>query len=511
MKRIKKIFSLITLFAGVLFLITSCEERAMLEYTPYDPAAPSPFTYPDATFYPRRAVLASDTPVFSIEGVYRLLIDSVHVSDGGSYVKGDFSIDDASGVISYDNKNGTINPGHYSVDVSIHTVNSLVRMPEAWKFTVLDVPVSITVTPEEVNTGALQQGEVAEVTWTDESPGQEITTVSFAIVPPVPGFSIDTAGKVLKTTSAPADTTLHLSLQVNTNLGTKNFSDVLTVHVGPPPTILYHQSNGSDTLHRVTLAPTTTWTSQVPQLTGMNDDNGWMMVLPDSVPQEVKDALSVDDQGVITFTGTAGLPDGEYVIGVRVTNSSNISYDFKELFTLRLVTKWEEVIYDDTEFSSDTISYYKDPTSAAKFGDGGGYAKGYHGPDATFISWFVAAVDIHNNWNGVEMTVSFEERNGWGPKQDPVYQEFVRTLQYSYDSTTWVDLMAADDADWPQTGAGSFVSVNDQSMGSVDLTQSRLYFKWYYDNSASATKTKSVWMLDNLRFRYTVDYAVIEE
>ena len=511
MKRMKTIFSGLILLVGVMFIISSCEERALLDYTPYDPAAPAPFTYDDATFYPRRVVLTSDTPVFSIEGLYTLRIDSVHVLSGGSYSMNSFSIDDATAVIAYDNTGGTINPGQYSVDVSIHTVNSIVEMPAAWSFTVLDVPVSITVDPAEVTTGALQQGNIALVTYTDESPEQGITEISYALNPPVAGFTVDDAGNVVKSTSAPADTTLSLSVQVTTNLGTKTFNDVLTVHVGAPPKILYVKAADGDTLHRVTLSPMAAWSSQPPRLEGMNADGGWTVLTADTVPQSVKDAVTVDANGVVSVTPGANLPDGEYVVGVRVTNSSGISFDFPDLFTIRIMTKWGEIIYDDTEFSSDTISYYKDPASASSFGDGGGYAKGYHAPDATFISWFVAAVDILPDWNGMELTVSFEERNGWGGKQEPVYAETVRTLQYSYDSTAWTDLMPDGDAAWPVTGAGSFISVNDQSMGPVDVSQQKLYFKWYYDNSASATKTKSVWMLDNLKFRYTVDFDIVEE
>ena len=510
MKKINKLLSGLFLLAGVVILISSCEERIMLDYTEYDPSTPAKFTYKDAAFYRRKAVLSSDTPVFTIEGVYTLRIDSVHKSAGGDYSFQRFSIDDATGVISYDNTTGTINPGQYSVDVSIHTVNSIVEMPGAWNFVVQDVPVSITVDPAEVTTGALQQGNIALISYTDESPGQEITEISYAFNPPVGGFSIDDAGNVVKSTTAPTDTTVILSIQVNTNLGTKTFQDMLTVHVGAPPTILY-KTTGGDTLHRVTLSPMAGYSTQVPTLEGMNADGGWEVLTADTVPQAVKDAVTVDASGVVSVTPGAQLPDGEYVVGVRVTNSSGISFDFPDLFTIRIMTKWGEIIYDDTEFSSDTISYYKDPASASSFGDGGGYAKGYHAPDATFISWFVAAVDILPDWNGMELTVSFDERNGWGGKQEPVYAETVRTLQYSYDSTAWTDLMPDGDAAWPVTGAGSFISVNDQSMGPVDVSQQKLYFKWYYDNSASATKTKSVWMLDNLKFRYTIDFDIIEE
>ncbi len=513
MKRTRNIITGLFLLAGVMFIISSCEERALLDYTPYDPAAPAPFTYNESVYYPQRIVMTSDTPVFTVQGVYMLKIDSVHVlTEGGAFQQSAFSIDDATGVISYDNTGGTINPGQYALDISIQTVNSIVRMPEPWTLTVLDVPVSITVTPEEVTTGALQQGNIALITYTDESPKQEITEVTYAINPSVPGFSVDSTGNVIKSTSAPTDTTVVLSVQVNTNLGTKTFPDVLTVHVGAPPTILYTKAADGDTLHRVILSPVAAWSSQPPVLEGMNADGGWAVILADTVPQEVKDALSIDANGVVSVAAGSNLPDGEYVVGVRATNSSGVSFDFTDLFTLEVQTRWNEIVYDDTEFSSDTIAYYMDPASATSFIDGGGYVKGYHDEGATFISWFVAAVDIGADWNGMELTISFEERNGWGAKQDPVYQETVRTLQYSYDSLDWTDVMSATDPDWPMSGAGKeYHAIKDQSVGEVDLNQSVLYFKWYYDNSASDTKTKSVWMIDNLKFRYTIDFDIVEE
>jgi len=112
---------------------------------------------------------------------------------------------------------------------------------------------------------------------------------------------------------------------------------------------------------------------------------------------------------------------------------------------------------------------------------------------------------------GVNLSISFDERNGWGPAQDVCYQEFVRTLQYSYDQADWTDIMGASDPDWPTQGSGSFNSIVNKEVAGIDITNDTLYVKWHYDNSASATKTKSVWMLDNLLFKYTINYEPIEE
>ena len=510
MKNIYKILSGFFLLAGLLYM-SSCEERVVLDYTEYSPATPAKFTYAAKEFYPQKTILASDTPVFSVEGLYTLKIDSIYAASPDDYVKSDFKIDDASGVITYDNKEGTINPGEFSVDVSIRTVNSIVRMEKAYSFTVLDVPVSISANPAEVTTGALQQGVISTITYTDESPDQNLVVESYEINPYVQGFSINDNGEISKNTNALPNSTDSLSILVNTNLGTKTFRNVVVVHVGSPPTILYTKASDGDTLRSVTMSPTSIYSTQAPVLEGMNSDGGWSVILADTVPQEVKDAISINSDGVVTFTGSPVVPDGTYSVGVKVTNSTGVSFPFPDLFTFKLQTKWNQIIYADAEFGDGTITYVKDPASATSFSNGGGYAKGYHGADAIFNSWFIAKVDITSDWNGNKLLVSFDERNGWGAKQDPAYAETERHLQYSYDQSSWTDVMSPDNHDWPVTGSGSYISVPAQEINGINTNQSTIYFKWHYDNSASATRTKSVWMLDNLTFKYTVNYEIVEE
>ena len=314
MKNIYKILSGFFLLAGLLYM-SSCEESVVLDYTEYSPAVPDTFSYAKKEFYPQRNILASDTPVFSVEGVFMLKVDSVHAASSGDYIKSKFKIDAASGVITYNNIGGTLNPGDYALDVSIHTVNSIVHMVKAYSFTVLDIPV-------------------------------------------------------------------------------------------------------------------------------------------------------------MEYTGE--------------------------------------------EFHDGTVSYYKDQASASKFAykkndKFGEYITAYHAPGAIFNSWIIAKVDITPDWNGNKLFVSFDEKNGWGPAQNAVYAETARHLQYSYDQISWTDVMLPDNPDWPVSGSGKYVSVPSQEIDGIDTTQSAIYFKWHYDNSASDTKTKSAWFLDNLTFMYTVDQQVVEE
>ncbi|NPA35796.1 MAG: hypothetical protein GXO47_02995 [Chlorobi bacterium] len=510
MKNIYKILSGFFLIAG-LFYMSSCEERVELDYTVYSPDAPAKFTYAEKTFYPMKTVLASDTPVFSVEGLYTLKIDSVYAASIDDYDLTNFKIDDETGVITYNNAGGTINPGQYALDISIHTINHIVNMEKAYSFTVLDVPVSITASETEVYTGALQQGVISTISYTDESPEQNLIVDSYSIYPYVVGYSINENGEILKSTSAIPNTTDSLSITVNTNLGSKTFKNVVVVHVGPPPSILYTKTSDSDTLKNVIMAPTSVYSTVQPVLEGMNSDGGWELVLADTVPQEVIDALTIDNNGIITYNGSGNVPDGVYTVSVKVTNSTGVSFEFKDLFTLTIQTKWSQVFYGGDEFGDGTITYSKDPTSVYMFGDGGGYAKGYHADGDIFYSMVTAQVDITSDWNGNKLLISFDELNGWGANQEPVYAEFERTLEYSYDQANWTTIMSPDDTDWPMTGAGSYVSVKDQDAGSIDTSNSALYIRWTYNNSASDTKSKSVWKLDNFLFKYTVDYDIIEE
>ncbi len=507
--------NIIWVFLAGLLYITSCTEKFPEDYTPYHPTpvttANVDLKYDALQSYPVSALIKSDTPSYQVEGVYTFGIDTIIASDGGSFIYSKFSIDKTTGVITYDNTTNSITPGSFSVSVFMSNPTGIAVVDTAFKLSILDVPISISVDNPVVYANVLQQGVIATVTYKDESPDQSITSVDYSIDPAVKGFSIDSDGKINKTVDAAPNSTDTLTILAKTNLGVKVFKNVVVVHVGAPPAILYTQSNGTDTLHKVTVSPVTPYTSQKPVLTGMNSDGGWEIILADTVPQAVKDALSIDTDGKVSIAANANLPEGSYVVGVRVTNSSGISFDFTDLFTITIMTKWGEIAYTDAEFGDGTITYGADAASATSFTDGGGYAKGYHGADATFNSWIIAAVKLSSDWNGSKLQIVFDERNGWGAKQDPVYAETVRTLQYSYDQITWNDLMAPDDPNWATSGSGVYITTDAPLMENIDLSQSTIYLKWHYDNSASATKTKSVWMLDNLTFKYTEDFGVIEE
>jgi len=512
MKKIFKYLFGILMLSGFIYL-SSCEDAIDLSYEPYRPETPAKFTYNAKDFYPQKIVLVSDTPVFDIAGVYSLSIDSVHIYDDGVCAPGNFEVDSETGVITYNNSNGSINPGRYALDLSIKTVNSVVKLDTVYELTIFDVPVAISVDPAEVNAGALQQGVISSISYTSDNP--DMVVESYAINPPVMGYSVNQNGEVVKSTAAMPNSTDVLSIMVNTNLGSKSFEDMLTVHVGPPPTILYKKAADGDTLKNVITSPTSTYSTQAPELKGMNSDGGWGLLLADTVPQTVKDALSVDADGVITFTGGVDIPDGKYVVGVKVTNATDVSYDFKEQFTITVVTKWTTLTFSGDDFSDvSKINYYRESNSISGFGAGavGGVngAKGYHGTGQVFNAGMILNLNNPADWDGWKMYLSFKERNGWNTKQDAVYAETARTIDYSYDKVAWNMVMESNDSDWPSSGGGSLISVTDQPVENIDASQSTIYFRWHYDNTGSAL-TKSVWLLADVDFRYTVNFDSVEE
>ncbi len=136
-------------------------------------------------------------------------------------------------------------------------------------------------------------------------------------------------------------------------------------------------------------------------------------------------------------------------------------------------------------------------------------------PNPDLIFGFNVAFDYKRSslsmaWNGNKLLVSFDERNGWGQKQAPVFAETARHLQNSYDQSSCTDVISPDNHNGPVTGSGPYISAPAQEINGIDTNQCSTYFKWHYDNSALAILTMPVRILDNLTFKYTVNYEIVE-
>ncbi len=510
---------------GIAYL-TSCTSKYEDTYEPYNPPTLTEenvgLEYDPAVLetYPVENILKSDTPTVATQEVHIFGIDTaLHTAtteDTPGFVYSKLKIDKNTGVISYDNTSGKLLPGTLTVDVTVAGIQNYVTIKKAFTFEIKDVPINVTADPSEVETSALYVGVISNLSYEIiGNPEQPITSVSYSISPSDPGFTVNNAGEISKNVNASAG--VHkLSILATTNLGTKLFKDLVTVNVTGAPVLIYNKHDGSGELTKVTLAPGSAYSTTQPELSNM-EAQSWEILVADDVPQVVKDALSVDENGIISVAADPSIPEGDVSVGVTVTSVSGVPVDFPDKFVLSFQNQWNQITYKNEDLDPDlgNIEYGYDPGSDAHFSygtdnNGNHIIKGYHGTDKILNSWFIAKLPMDNTWTGT-LSISFKERNGWGAGQDVCYSEFVRTLDYSYDQTSWTNIMPADDPDWPTSGSGSFNNVVNQSVNGLDNTNSEVYVKWHYDNSASDTKTKSVWMFNDLVFKYSIAYDPIEE
>jgi hypothetical protein len=356
MKKFKNIPLLVGALLAVMLYFSSCQEKFPQDFTPYKP---KPVTssnvnlkYDPVETYPSLTVIKSDTPTLSVEGVYSFGLDTVVASDGGSFVLSKFTINKETGVIAYDNKSGSIKPGTYKASVIVSNPSGIAVVDSAFQLTILGVPVKVTVDHPEVNANALQQGVIATVGYQDLSPDGAITSVTYSLAEAVTGYSIDAStGAISKTTAAATDTTVKLSVTLVTNLGSVTFHNVVTVHVGAPPTIQFVQKDGTTPLTKVTLSPWTGYTTHAPILTGMESSGGWELILPDTIDAS---AFSIGADGAVTVLANKNLPLGDFKVGVKATNGSGVSFEFPDQFTIHVETRWEATPVFSEDFNNAT-------------------------------------------------------------------------------------------------------------------------------------------------------------
>ena len=521
----KKIFNkniVLVMLLGLAYL-TSCTNKYDGTYVPYDPPILTEENVgleysPDVLeTYPVAGFIKSDTPTLATQEVHVYGIDTaLHTATTETtpgFVYSKLKIDKNNGVISYDNSLGSLLPGTLTVDVTVAGVQNYVTIKKAFTFEIKEVPINVTADPTDVEVTAIYVGVVSNLSYeTVGNPDEPITSVSYKISPAVTGFTVNNNGEISKDVNA-TEGVHKLSILATTNLGAKMFEDLVTVNVTGAPVLTYNKHDGSGELTKVTLSPGSAYSTTQPELTNM-EAQSWEILVSDDVPQAVKDALSVDENGVISVAANPSIPEGDVSVGVTVTATNGVAVDFPDKFVLSFQNQWSEITYknEDLDPAAGNVTYGSDPESQTHFNydPGNKEVKGYHDFDQTLNSWFIAKLPMDNTWTGM-LSVSFKEKNGWGAAQDVCYSEFVRTMDYSYDQTSWNSIMAADDPDWPASGSGSFNTVVNQSVNGLDNTNSELYVKWHYDNSASGTQTKSVWLLNEFTFKYSIAYDPVEE
>jgi hypothetical protein len=520
--------NIIWIFLAGLLYLTSCEKKFPQDYTPYHPtpvtAANVDLKYAPLQAYPASTVIKSDTPTLKIDGVYSFGIDTIISPTGGKFVQSKFGINKETGVISYDNTSNTISAGDYTVSVVVSNPSGIAVVDSAFHLSILSVPVSATVDHSEVKVNALQQGVIAIVSYKDESPDHSITSVAYSLASPVTGYSIDaTSGKISKTTAAATDTTVKLSVVLTTNLGTRTFPDLVTVHVGPPPTIKYVQKDGSTLLTKVTLSPWTGYTTHAPVLTGMESSGGWEILLPDTINAA---AFTISSDGAVTVLPNMNLPLGDFKVGVKVTNGSGVSFEFPDQFTIHVETRWETKPVFTEDFANATataIPVHNYNASLYSWGQNGSAlifqavavtakkAKGarvFKGKETDKKETvMVLALPMDASWHN--MRVSFSELFGYA---DNALDKWSRTLSFGYDTTdvssgtynpaNWNMVMPANDSDWPSSSGwktGAFTDIPAQDFGGIDNTQKTIFINWWYADLQDNDTKGAQFIINNIK------------
>jgi len=566
MKKIFNIPTIVLLLIGTIYF-ASCEKVYDGTYDRYEPV---PITnenvnlkYETLVTYPVPDVLIeSKAPTYDAEGPVDFGIDTVIAVSDSKFQIGKFNVDRTKGVVKYDNKGGTIYPGEYHVSVSILNVNGLAIINSAYTLTILDVPIKVTPEPEKPNAEFLYSGAVSTLSWdaidVDEN---TLGKVSFSISPEVPGFTIDKNDIVKDLTAKPG---IHkITVVTTTDLGEKEFKDLVTVTVGEEPTLKYLQQNGTDSLGKVTLSPWTGYTTAAPELKGMTSE-GWEIILPESAPQQLADALSADANGSVVVAPDMNIPVGDYLIGVKVGYAGDF-VQFKNLFTLHVETRWDEStpvvsehFQDDSgnpALTGETFSVHlfgaADPAkfkAALQTSDNASMNKlwdvrvakligGKHTPALKIDALMVIPVNLTASPDIRNLRVKFASALGFGNNALNLYQ---RTFAYTYTALNddddipadWKVIMEADDAEWPSginwgkgyyyddflnnfpTGITEAINYLPQTSsfhetGAVDYTKT-IYLCWRVTGTDVDNKN-SIFLFDDITVQAAKSFAAEEE
>lgn len=512
-------------FLAMLFLFSACgEERFGLDYTDYE--APlltdndGAVTYQDLTTFPVPTSIMTAAPTFDYNAEYKFSIDTVKAPEGSSFVVNRFVIDGDSGAISYDNANNTLSMGDYVVSVFVQTITGLVSYTDAVRITVGEVPVTLSVDNALVDAGSLEQGLVATVSYTDNSAGGLITDVVFSLVDGPENFAIDAATGEISKTGALSEGPRVLTVRAVTNLGTVVAENLVTVNVGPAPTIAYVQQDGSTPLSMVTVSPYTAYTSASPMLEGMTAAS-WAVDLPDALTAFAA-SFSVDMDGAVVLAENAGLPEGTHQIGVTATNSAGVSLGFPDVFTLVVEFRWEAFFTDliDSD-DANVLPEAAYPGVWAGYdieGDagngwqkvanvGGGNFSGMRRFNpGTLDGCLTRAIDI----TGVQaLRISFGEMLGYGAAFTARYSRalYFGETTASLEGGSFMDgewnALIAPDGPWLGTnwngGTGPIQQYDPVNVDLAQVTGNTLYLNWrLFSNDVAAGNQNGQWIITDV-------------
>ena len=535
------------LFALIIF---SCEERVELDYVEFTPGSladnDGKIIYSDVDVYPVLDVISTDTPSVdnSINTGLVFSIDTVKAPAESTFDYSKFSIDKPSGVISYDNSMGGLTEGNYSITLSVDNAGGVARYDDVVTISVLSVPIQINIDSESVDVGSLQIGEIATASVTDLSGQGVVSMVTYQLVDASDIYSINETTGIISKDKAANSGSVKLSVQVGSNLGAVVASDLLTVNVGPSPTISLLQLDGSTPLTRVTLSPYTAYTSYPPVLSDMTAAS-WDIILPPTL-DNFKNFFSMGAAGEITIASDANLPEGDYKIGVTPKNAGGISLDFPEVLTIKVENRsavvFEDLINDHpgeddsappsavNGWSSHVISGTKDDGSswkkmkavAGKWGSMRRWMGGSYVGDSD--ECVIREIDLSSIDKTKPTTIVFGEVIGYGPaymnKYDRAFyygEDITNVSSGTWNDAEWVPLngLGLEGADWlgANWNAGNGPPQDyTKSINLNSISGDKVYLNWRMRRKDSQTgKQNGQWVINDIRIEQPDVYAAEEE
>ena len=531
------------LFSIIIF---SCEERVELDYVEYSPGSladnDGKITYADVDVYPLLDIISTDTPSVdnSIKTGVVFSIDTIKAPAESTFDHSKFSIDKPSGVISYDNSMGGLSEGNYMISVSVNNAGGIAKYDDAVAMTVLSVPIQVNIDNQSVDVGSLEIGDIATASITDLSGQGVVNSVTYQLIDAPDIYTINETTGVISKVKAANSGSVKLSVQVGSNLGAVVASDLLTVNVGPSPTISLLQLDGSTPLTRVTLSPYTAYTSYPPVLSDMTAVT-WNIILPPSL-DNFKNFFSMGASGEIIIAADANLPEGDYKIGITPQNAGGISLDFPEVLTIKVENRsavvFEDLINGDGDSAppasvdgwsthlisgtADGSSWKKMKAVAGKWGSMRRWMGGTYVGDSD--ECVIREIDLSSIDKTKPTTIVFGEVIGYGPAYMNKYD---RAFYYGEDTTnvsagTWNDTewvpfagLGLEGADWLGANWSSGNGPPQDYTRSINLNTisgNKIYINWRMRRKDSQTgKQNGQWVINDVRLEQPDVYTAEEE
>jgi hypothetical protein len=549
---------LLLIFTLSMVLFIGCDEKEDIQRYEQEvlTASGNPLTFTNLTSYPIIDSIMSSPPTGDFDTPYRYRLLNVTSAAENNFVRSSFGINVNSGAIFYKNFRQVgkipkpytydkwvttigppemgITPGVYVVDVGVTNTNGMAIHEGAYQLTILDVPVQVDIDAPQVDAGIFEQGVLATVSYTDTSAsGSDVTSVSYALVEPPVGFTINASTGAISKVNGAVSGANPLTVKVATNAGIVVAQNLVTVVVGPPPTIQMVQQDGATALSKAVVSPFTAYTTAAPVVDGMSP-TAWEIIFPKSLVNNSPDldagetaidfssSFSVDDSsGKVSIAADAGLPAGMHTLSLKATNATSSEFTFEDVLNIEVVSRWETTpLYENDLSTLDQITLHHIDSPEAYLA-----ATGSHGKTGTPALKF-QTVNGANNDNrkdaAIELKIpvedptfkkvrfTFYEAFGYNNNFNQRHSRELYSFQAADDSApsitpgSWDLMMDATNSLWSGTNRwgtisadiSTFKKIDNQVVDIVSGTQN-LYFFLRCHRIDDTHPTQGQWLLRN--------------